>query len=73
VLRFGPNLGFGIGLGPNEQLTYLIQKENFTGEHRQKIVIEGELIGDYLDEIKQLENIIDENEIVDKFQSIKIT
>ena len=34
-------------------------------------MIEGEIIGDYLDKIKQLENIIDEKEIVDKFQSIK--
>ena len=50
----------------------LIQKENFTGEQRQKIVIEGgEIISDYLEKIKQLGNISDEKEIVDKFQAIK--
>ena len=50
----------------------LIQKENFTGEQRQKIVIEGgEIIGDYLEKIKQLESIGDDNEIVEKFQAIK--
>ena len=50
----------------------LIQKENFTGEQRQKIVIEGgEIIGDYLEKIKQLESIGDDKEIVEKFQAIK--
>lgn len=50
----------------------LIQKENFTGEERQKIVIEGgEIISDYLEKIKQLGNISDETEIADKFQAIK--
>ena len=39
----------------------LIQKENLTGEQRQKIVIEGgEIIGDYLEKIKRLENISDD-------------
>jgi hypothetical protein len=39
----------------------LIQKESFTGEQRQKIVIEGgEIIGDYLEKIKRLENISDD-------------
>jgi len=50
----------------------LIQKENYTGEQRQKIVVEGgEIISDYLEKIKCLENISDELEMVTKFQDIK--
>jgi len=50
----------------------LIQKQDFTGEQRQKIVIEGgEIIGDYLEKIKLLENVTDEKELVEKFKAIK--
>jgi len=50
----------------------LIQKENYTGEQRQKVVVEGgEIISDYLEKIKCLENISDEKELVTKFQDIK--
>ena len=43
----------------------MILKENFTGEQRQEIVIEGgDIIGDYFEKIKQLENIGDDKEIM---------
>ena len=44
----------------------MIPKENFTGEQRQEIVIEGgHIIGDYFEKIKQLENIGDDKEIME--------
>ena len=50
----------------------MIKKENFTGEQRQKIVVEGgEMIGDYLHKIKQLDGVTDEKELVEKFNAIK--
>ena len=50
----------------------MIKKENFTGEQRQKIVVEGgEMIGDYLQKIKQLDGATDEKELVEKFNAIK--
>jgi len=50
----------------------LIQKENFSGEQRQKIVVEGgEIISDYLEKVKQLENIADGNEVVERFKALK--
>eukprot|EP00092_Neocalanus_flemingeri_P017730 GFUD01019185.1.p1 GENE.GFUD01019185.1~~GFUD01019185.1.p1 ORF type:complete len:916 (+),score=230.63 GFUD01019185.1:47-2794(+) len=50
----------------------IIQKEDFTGEQRQKIVIEGgEIIGDYLEKIEQLKNVSDEKEMIEKFRMIK--
>eukprot|EP00092_Neocalanus_flemingeri_P108405 GFUD01139226.1.p1 GENE.GFUD01139226.1~~GFUD01139226.1.p1 ORF type:complete len:741 (-),score=186.32 GFUD01139226.1:48-2147(-) len=50
----------------------IIQKEDFTGEQRQKIVIEGgEIIGDYLEKIEQLKNVSDEQEMIEKFCMIK--
>merc|ERR1719350_1104241 len=49
----------------------LIQKENYTGEQRQKIVVEGgDIISDYLEKIKSLEKISDEQEMVKKFKDI---
>ena len=50
----------------------LIQKENFTGEERQKIVIEGgEIISHYLEKVKQLECLSDDKEVLEKYKSIK--
>ena len=50
----------------------LIQKENFTGEERQKIVIEGgEIISHYLEKVKQLGCLSDDKEVVEKYKSIK--
>ena len=50
----------------------LIKKENFTGEERQKIVIEGgEIISHYLEKVKQLECLSDDKEVVEKYKSIK--
>ena len=46
----------------------LIQKENLTGEQRQKNALEGgEIIGDYLEKIKRLENISYEKQIRNEF------
>ena len=43
----------------------LIQKESFTREQRHKIVnVVGGIIGDYLENMEQLENISDEIEIM---------
>lgn len=50
----------------------LIQRENFSGEERQKIVIEGgEIISHYLEKVKQLDKLSDDKEVIEKFRSIK--